>query len=118
MTADEPPGSPPAGPKGSKGTSKRPRNARGTRHTATARTPPGQGTFLGAFINFARTIVALASWALALAFICALMSRFAVPLFPEDVTTRGLLLLSPMTLGACIGKSIDRRAPARPRKSR
>jgi hypothetical protein len=70
--------------------------------------PALHGTFLDAFTNFARHIVSLASWALALACACALMSRLAVPLFPEDVTTRGLLLLSPLTLGACIGKQIDR----------
>ena len=75
--------------------------------------PAVQGTFLEAFTNFARTIVAVASWALALALVCALMSRLAVSLFPEDITTRSLLLISPLTFGACVGKMIDNSLASR-----
>ncbi len=67
--------------------------------------------------NFALYIVETATWRLALASACAVITRL-VPLPTEDITTRGLLGLFALNLGACIGRSLDRWFAARRRKPR
>jgi len=59
--------------------------------------------------NFALYFVETATWRLTLASACAVTSRL-VPLPTDDFTTRGLLGLFALNLGACIGGPLDRRA--------
>ena len=59
--------------------------------------------------DFAIHMVRSASWALTLACGCAFASRLAWPLLPDDITLRCFLSLFALSLGACIGRPIDRR---------
>jgi hypothetical protein len=54
-------------------------------------------------------IIEVASWRLTFAAGFALASRLAWPLLPDDVTTRGLLGLTALSLGACVGRVFDRQ---------
>ena len=65
--------------------------------------------------NFALYIVETATWRLTLASACAVISRL-VPLPTEDITTRSLLGVFALNLGACIGRPLDHWFAARRRK--
>lgn len=54
-------------------------------------------------------VMKVASWKLTLAAGFALASRLAWPMVPDDMTTHGLLGLTALSLGACIGREIDRK---------
>ena len=54
-------------------------------------------------------VMKVASWKLTLASGFALASRLAWPLAPDDAATHGLLGLTALSLGACIGREIDRK---------
>lgn len=67
--------------------------------------------------DLVRYVVRSATWAQAFACTCAFASRLMWPLVPDDVLTHVLLVLSAISLGACVGRPIDRRLARRHRKS-
>jgi hypothetical protein len=72
---------------------------------------------LDALSQYILALVELANWPITLACACALMSRLASPLFPEDAATQALLMMSAICLGACVGKWIERRTAVHPKKT-
>lgn len=60
-----------------------------------------------------RQFVANATWAFTFACALAFASCLVWPLVPDQLMTRGFLSLFALSLGARIGKSIDRRPPRR-----
>ena len=62
-------------------------------------------------------VVRSATWAQTLACACAFASRLLWPLVPDDVLTHVFLVLSAISLGACVGRPIDRRLAQRRGKS-
>ena len=63
-------------------------------------------------------VMKVASWKLTLAAGFALASRLAWPLAPNDMATHGLLGLTALSLGACIGREIDRKVDLPKRRPR
>jgi len=58
--------------------------------------------------------IEVASWRLTFAAGFALLSRLAWPLLPDELSTRGLLGLTAISLGACIGRRFDQKKRGRP----
>lgn len=54
-------------------------------------------------------VIAIASWRLTFAAGFAFASRLAWPLIPDDSATHGLLGLTMLSLGACIGRIFDHK---------
>lgn len=63
-------------------------------------------------------VMRVANWKLTLAAGVALASRLAWPLVPDDAATHGLLGLTALSLGACIGREIDRKVELSRRQAR
>jgi len=63
--------------------------------------------------DYVQYITKVASWKLTLSCTCALVSRLMWPILPNDLTVRGLLGLAAVSLGACVGRLIDRKLAGR-----
>jgi hypothetical protein len=69
---------------------------------------------VGAFRDCVLHVIKKASWKLTLAAALAVASRLAWPVLPDEAWVQAMLTLSALSLGACVGREIDRKL--RPKK--
>jgi hypothetical protein len=92
-------------------------------HAVSTNTQPGSDPFLaavGSLRDLVRYLVSTSTWSFALACACGGATRLVlllVPMLKEDTIASGLLFLFGMSVGALIGRPLDRRRRrARPRR--
>jgi hypothetical protein len=64
--------------------------------------------FVGAGRDWLRHIIKGSNWKITLAAGLGFASRLVWPWIPDDMASRGLLGLFAVSLGACVGRGIDR----------
>lgn len=82
--------------------------------TADRRRPPGQADPLIDAVSAVRYlvlhVVAIANWTIVCACFFGFAGRLVWPLVPDDAMTRGFLEMGAVSLGACLGKLLQRRS--------